>query len=127
VTDESKLPALPEAAAAVTYGDGRHGFAARHAPWPNGSHNLYTAAQMLAYASQAVAAVAEDAARLDAIASEYWTLAPFDMPTGQGDADVGWRVTQYVGMARKPEVIAEHFFDNPRAAIDAAMKEDDHA
>lgn len=41
---------------------------------------------------------------------------PFDMPTGQGDADVGWRISQYVQDRSKhaggERVIYEHFKDD---------------
>lgn len=79
-------------------------------------------AAMLAATPTPPAAAQEDArgAELFAlIASEYLTVEPFDMPTGQGDADVGWRVYQYQGFDKK--LLAEHFFDDLRAAIDAAM------
>jgi hypothetical protein len=63
----------------------------------------------------------EDGARLDWLAREYWRLDPFDMPTGGGDADVGWRVVQYHGDAPRERTVAEVYTDDPRAAIDAAI------
>jgi hypothetical protein len=87
---------------------------------------LVTLAACEAYARALAAARGqEDAARLDWIASEYLTVEPFDMPTGQGDADVGWRVFQYHGRERK--LIAEHHVDNVRAAIDAARQQEEDA
>lgn len=62
-----------------------------------------------------------DGARLDWLAREYWRLDPFDMPTGAGDADVGWRVLQYHGDEPRERIVAEVYTDDPRAAIDAAI------
>jgi hypothetical protein len=62
-----------------------------------------------------------DARRLDAVLRESWKLEPFDIPTGAGDADVGWRVVQYHGSEPRERVVAEVYSDDPRAAIDAAM------
>lgn len=64
---------------------------------------------------------AADSKRLDAIASEYWRLDSFSMPTGYGDADVGWRVLGYFEGSPAERVIAEVYNDSPRAALDAAM------
>jgi hypothetical protein len=62
-----------------------------------------------------------ESALIDALAHSYWQLEPFDMPTGAGDADVGWRVRGFY--MRKPEerIIGEVFKDDPRAAIRAAV------
>jgi hypothetical protein len=60
----------------------------------------------------------EDAERLDLIASEYLHVAPFDMPTGGGDADVGWVISQAQGKNLVETV--RHYSDDLRAAIDAA-------
>ncbi|NJB80343.1 hypothetical protein [Xanthomonas arboricola] len=62
-----------------------------------------------------------DAERIDAIAREYWRLDPIEIPTGAGDADVGWRVSQFV-MPNRIQFVAEVFVDDPRQAIDAAMR-----
>lgn len=61
-----------------------------------------------------------DSDRLDAIASEYLYVEPFDMPTGMGDADVGWRIRQDFGGTKGIAVVAEVYEDDLRAAIDAA-------
>ncbi|WP_206515878.1 dATP/dGTP pyrophosphohydrolase domain-containing protein [Xanthomonas arboricola] len=61
-----------------------------------------------------------DAERIDAIAREYWRLDPIEIPTGAGDADVGWRVSQFL-MPNRIQFVAEVFVDDPRQAIDAAM------
>ncbi|GAA5786098.1 hypothetical protein [Chitiniphilus shinanonensis] len=60
-------------------------------------------------------------ARLDVVAAEYYTLEAFEMPTGAGDADVGWRVLQHHCGESEPRIVAEVYEDNPRTAIDAAM------
>lgn len=61
-----------------------------------------------------------DSDRLDAIASEYLYVEPFDMPTGAGDADVGWRIRQDFGGTKGITIVAEVYEDDLRAAIDAA-------
>lgn len=61
-----------------------------------------------------------DANRIEAIAAEYLHVVPFDMPTGQGDADVGWEVRQNFG--RECVVIVRHYKDDVRAALDEAVR-----
>lgn len=63
-----------------------------------------------------------DAGRLNAIASEYFTLEPFDIPTFADDADVGWRVLQHHCGELRPRMIAEVYRDEMREVIDLAMK-----
>lgn len=58
---------------------------------------------------------------LRAIGKNYWMIDPVDHPTGGGDADVGWRVCQYVSGKSGPQTIAEVFEDDPAAAIRAAI------
>lgn len=62
-----------------------------------------------------------DTERLDFIASEYLRVDCFDMPTGQGDADVGWRLEQQFQQAPHMRVIACVYKDDLRACIDAAI------
>lgn len=62
-----------------------------------------------------------DAYMLDALRENHWKLEPFSMPTGAGDADVGWRVVGYWMAEPSERVIAEVFEDDPRAAITAAV------
>lgn len=57
-----------------------------------------------------------DSQLLDFIASEYLSVQPFDMPTGQGDADIGWQVVEPGG-----RILAEVFHDDLRAALQAAL------
>ncbi|MBB4604178.1 hypothetical protein GGR59_000383 [Xanthomonas arboricola] len=64
--------------------------------------------------------VQRDAERIDAIAREYWRLDPIEIPTGAGDADVGWRVSKFV-MPNRIQFVAEAHVDDLRQAIDAAM------
>jgi hypothetical protein len=60
----------------------------------------------------------KDAERLDFIAREYLCIEPFDMPTGQGDANVGWVAKQYrMGMI-VPMTVAKVYQDNVRDLID---------
>ena len=90
---------------------------------PGASYSdLWTA--MLAAAPQAPAAPAVDAsdtALLDALAAESMDLRCFDMPTGQGDADVGWRVIQHHMGEPVERVVSEVYKDDPRSAIRAAI------
>ena len=60
-----------------------------------------------------------DVERLTYIASEYLKIDSFNIPTGQGDADVGWRISQYRMGWPSEKVMHEHFSDDLRAAIDA--------
>lgn len=77
----------------------------------------------LAKAEERAEEYRKDAERLDSVASEYFKIEPFEMPTGAGDADVGWRITKFYMAKPCERVAAEVFLDDPRAAIDAAMKE----
>jgi hypothetical protein len=71
---------------------------------------------------QAKLAEAEkDAKRLNYVASEYIKLDPFDIPTWSDDASVGWRLSEYRIGKPSEVVIHEHYNDDPRAAIDAAI------
>ncbi|WP_028451889.1 hypothetical protein [Chitinilyticum aquatile] len=73
--------------------------------------------------ARAALAQSADAARLNEIADEYYTLEPFSSPTGgRDDADVCWRVLQWHCGERTPRIVAVVYKDDPRAAIDAAMQ-----
>jgi hypothetical protein len=63
-----------------------------------------------------------DAALLDLVASEYLNLESFAMPTGQGDADVGWRTIQHHEGKNSARVASEVYADDPRQAIREAME-----
>ena len=62
-----------------------------------------------------------DTALLNFIAAEYLELRSFGMPTGQGDADVGWRVIQHHMGEPTERVVSEVYKDDPRSAIRAAI------
>lgn len=62
-----------------------------------------------------------DTALLNFVAAEYLDLRSFGMPTGQGDADVGWRVVQHHMGEPTERVVAEVYKDDPRSAIRAAI------
>jgi hypothetical protein len=63
-----------------------------------------------------------DTILLDFIASEYLDVSAFAMPTGAGDADVGWKLVQeHEGKKGRVEV-ACHYRDDLRAAIREAMQ-----
>lgn len=65
--------------------------------------------------------VTKDAERLAEIHKNYWKLEPFSMPTGAGDADVGWRVIEFHEAKPTERTVAEVFSDDPRKAIDSAI------
>lgn len=54
----------------------------------------------------------EASSLLKMIATEYLSVQPFDMPTGQGDADIGWQV-----VAPEGKVVADVFSDDLLAAL----------
>jgi hypothetical protein len=63
-----------------------------------------------------------DTILLDFIGSEYLDVSAFAMPTGAGDADVGWKLVQeHEGKKGRVEV-ACHYRDDLRAAIREAMQ-----
>ena len=66
-------------------------------------------------------AVTEDSL-FDVLRSESWDLRCFDIPTGQGDADIGWRVVGHFMAKPHERTIAEVFHDDPKAALNAAME-----
>lgn len=61
--------------------------------------------------------VVDDVRLLDLIAAEYLHVEPFAMPTGQGDADVGWEVRQSYEPGNKTKIIATAYRDDIRAAL----------
>lgn len=63
----------------------------------------------------------KDAERLTAIVENSWDLRCFDMPTGGGDADIGWQVFEHYRTEPCLRVISVEYSDDPRKAIDAAM------
>ena len=62
-----------------------------------------------------------DKRRLDWLGNEYVFTEPFDMPTGGGDADVGWRLAQEHMGKKERVVLSEEFRDDLRQTIDKAM------
>lgn len=64
----------------------------------------------------------QDRARLDTLHRESWDLRCFDIPTGGDDYDIGWRVVGHWQAKPHERVIAEVYTDDPRAAIDAAIR-----
>lgn len=61
-----------------------------------------------------------DADLLDFIQKESMTLESFDIPTGGGDSDIGWRILQWYMGEDKAREIAVVYEDDARAAIRAA-------
>lgn len=68
-----------------------------------------------------VAALREDAERLEFIQNEYLHIIPFAMPTGADDSEVGWQV-HIEAMNPADGFRHTEYRDNLRAAIDAARK-----
>jgi hypothetical protein len=62
----------------------------------------------------------EDSARLNALLHASWNLECFNMATGGGDYEIGWRVFEHHESAPLKRTVAEVYEDNPRAAIDRA-------
>jgi hypothetical protein len=67
-----------------------------------------------------VEVISKDKARLDYLQDESHDLCCFSIPTGGGDADIGWRVVGHWQAEPQERVVAEIWHDDPRAAIDAA-------
>lgn len=61
-----------------------------------------------------------DTKRLNWLRDNSCDLRCFDMPTGAGDADIGWRVIEHHMAKPHERVVGEAFEDDPRKAIDAA-------
>ena len=59
---------------------------------------------------------------LDALRDNSWKLEPFEIPTGQGDADIGWRVVGFYMGKPKERTEATVYTDDPAAAIIAALR-----
>ena len=78
-------------------------------------------AKRIAELEAEVARLKADSERLDAIASEYFSLEPFAISYGD-DADVGWTVLQHHCGESGPRIIAMAYRDDLRAVIDEAMK-----
>lgn len=66
--------------------------------------------------------VGGDAKLLDALKDESWDLRCFDIPTGGGDADIGWRVIGHYEAEPHERVLTEIDHNDPRAALRAAMQ-----
>ncbi|MBY6005412.1 hypothetical protein KUV62_15915 [Salipiger bermudensis] len=62
----------------------------------------------------------KDVARIDLIQSEYLDVKCFPIPTGEGDADVGWIAVNHHEGTPSEKTVAEVFMDNCRAALDEA-------
>jgi hypothetical protein len=70
---------------------------------------------------EALNAAIKDHRRLEYIQNEYLCVEPFNIPTGQGDADVGWEVSQWHEGKPTPISLVTHYRDDVRAAIDETM------
>lgn len=78
--------------------------------------------QLIALAApQQAEGVPSDTERLNWIEREYVQVDTFSMPTGAGDADVGWTFKEWYEGEREPRLIYRHYKDDLRAAIDAAI------
>lgn len=64
---------------------------------------------------------AKDAERLDALREHSWDVRSFDMPTGAGDADIGWKVVEHHEGKPHEREVGCVYLDDPREAIDAAI------
>jgi hypothetical protein len=66
-------------------------------------------------------ALRTDTERLDALQAESWDLRCFPIPTGGGDADIGWRCVGHWMADPQERIVGEVYRDDVRAAIDAAL------
>lgn len=64
---------------------------------------------------------------LNALRDNSWKVEPFDMPTGQGDSDIGWRVVEFHMSKPTERTVAEIYTDDPSAAIIAALRAKEQA
>ena len=78
---------------------------------------LATLKQQLAEREEALEA---DKARLDYLQYGSEDLRCFDIPTGGGDADIGWRLIGHYQAEPRERVIAEVWHDSVRDVIDRA-------
>lgn len=83
-------------------------------------------ASTVSQAAADVLAEHPDTKRLDLIQGEYLMVDTFAMPTGGGDADVGWTIAQYYESEDKPRELVRFYVDDVRGAIDAAQRYFDH-
>lgn len=60
----------------------------------------------------------------EVLRDQSWDLRCFDIPTGGGDADIGWRVVGHWMAEPRERTIAEVYTDNPRAAVKAALAQE---
>jgi hypothetical protein len=74
----------------------------------------------LSKARAAVAAAFEDSERLATLHENSWDLRCHDMPTGNGDCDIGWTVIAHYSSTPRERVVGEAYTNDPRSAIDAA-------
>lgn len=81
--------------------------------------NLRTRAEK---AEAALGKMRADTERLDELHLQSWDLRCFPIPTGGDDADIGWRVVGHWMAEPQERVVGEVFTDDPRAAIDAAIR-----
>ena len=58
---------------------------------------------------------------LKALRDHGWDLRCFDVPTGGGDCDIGWRVIGHWQAEPRERTIAEVFVDDPAEAIRQAL------
>lgn len=75
-----------------------------------------------AASSPEVDAALVDARLLNALASHYWRLEPFDILIADvDDGQFGWRVVEFGFGNQGQRVVSTVFVDDPRAAIQAAI------
>lgn len=84
------------------------------------------AADLIETQAREIERLRADKERLDFLQYESRDLRCFDMPTGSGDADIGWRVIGHFMAKPYERVLAEVYTDNVRAVIDAALAGDSH-
>lgn len=62
-----------------------------------------------------------DGERLNLLGRKCIGLVPYDIPTGSGDADVGWKLLQWNIGEKEPRVLAQVNSEDPRDVIDELL------
>jgi hypothetical protein len=123
------LDLLLDALGALTDGDDRFDSAINEGPEREGLQSIYEAVKQrrlrtLATPARADAPIGEltDTQLIDMLRQESMDLRCFDMPTGAGDADIGWKVIDFYMDQPKEREVAVVYHDDPREALRQAYR-----
>jgi hypothetical protein len=87
------------------------------------AHDHYDteAADRITSLQDRIAQLEEDKVRLDHLQNESLDLCCFDIPTGGGDADIGWKVIGHYQAEPQEREMGVVWHDDCRVAIDRAL------